>query len=135
MKDAEIAEKQREVDSLVLRNDERMSSHATSLESKDERIKVQDAELMDKQRMIDELTNSLEERAMQLASKDGELKVREHELSEARQEVAAAEASKRVCEGLRAATGHPHTREHATLHDLYLMQDVLLSEPFKVQCK
>lgn len=52
---------------------------------------------------------------------------------EARQAIAARKAADRVLAGLRAATTQPMAREHATLDDIYLAQDVLLSEQFQVR--
>ena len=45
------------------------------------------------------------------------------------EDAAAREASNRVCEALRAATGHPMKRSHAQMRDVYLVQDLLISEP------
>ena len=44
-------------------------------------------------------------------------------------DAAAKEAADRIRDGLRAATGHVHARSHAQLRDVYLAQDLLLSEP------
>ena len=54
------------------------------------------------------------------------------EAAVAEAEAAAEIAAVQTREGLRAATGKPIARKHASLVDLYLAQDVLLSEQFEV---
>ena len=51
---------------------------------------------------------------------------------EAAQNAARGQAIRVVRDGLRAATGHASTRQHALLSDVYLVQDLLLSETVEV---
>ena len=48
--------------------------------------------------------------------------------NEVAQKAAREQAIRVVRDGLRAATGHAFARQHALLSDLYLAQDLLLSE-------
>ena len=52
--------------------------------------------------------------------------------SESMQEAYAADARQLLVRGLAAAKKHPMARDFASVADLYLVQDVLLSEPFQV---
>ena len=49
-------------------------------------------------------------------------------------DAAAAVARERVIDGIQAATSQPLQREHAMLCDVYLMQDLLLTEDAQVSC-